>query len=111
MAVTLNVGQSVTETATALDKDGGVDTAATITWTESSGGAVVALSGATSSNPSTVTVTYVGPGTSDVTATSVDPDGTIVAVGTDNPSVFTCGGVVVNTDAVAVNVVDGIPTP
>ena len=110
MSVTLNPGQSVTETATAYDVAGNVDPNASIAWTESSGGAVVALSGASAGNPSTVVAAYVADGTSELTATSSDPDGTVVATGVNNPSTITCAAAPPpSTDAVTVDIVDGTP--
>lgn len=109
MAVTLNPGQSVTETATAPDAAGDPDPNAVISWSESSGGTVVAISDVTPGNPSTALVTYVADGTAEVGASSLDPDGNAVSIGTNNPTTFTCTTPPPSTDAVSVDIVDGAP--
>lgn len=114
MSVTLTPGQSVTETADAtyVDASGATqfDPNSKIAWKDTSGGnAVTIVDNGTVNGVSTATVTYANPGTATLEASNTDPDGTVLSVGTNNPSTITCSGAAVNTDATAVAIVDGVP--
>ena len=104
MSLTLNPGQSVTETADAtyVDASGATqfDPNAVVTWKDTSGGnAVTIVDNGTVNGASTATVTYANPGTATLEASSTDADGNVVAVGTNNPTTITC----------EVAIVDGTP--
>ena len=86
MAVTLNPGQSVTLQATPVYGNGDVDPNATVSWSESSGGAVVSM---VDNGNGSATFTYVADGASTVTAAGVDGETTVTS-GTDNPDTITC---------------------
>jgi hypothetical protein len=112
--VNLSPGQSVTETATATYQDASgntfIDTAAVITYADTVGaGAITITDHGTVAGVSTYTAEYAAAGTASVVATATDPDGHTVSIGTNNPTPFTCAPAVANTDATAVNVVDGTP--
>ena len=109
MAVTLNPGQSVTETATALDAAGATDPNAVISWSDAANsGAVTIVDNGTVAGVSTATVTYLAAGVAQLTASGADAAGAPVAVGTDNPSAITCTPAA-STAVTAVNIVDGTP--
>lgn len=116
MSVTLAPGQSVTETADATYVDAqGVtqfDPNSKISWSDTSGGnAVTIVDNGTTDGVSTATVTYANAGSASLLATSTDPDGNVVQVGTNNPTAITCSAAPPppSTDATSVAITDGTP--
>lgn len=115
----LNPGQSVVLTATATYEDASgnlfVDTAAVITYSSDDAGAFVSLvDNGTVAGVSSVKVTYVAPGTANIRAKSTDPDGGTADAGISNPDAVVCAAGITppsSTDATAVNIVEGTPTP
>jgi hypothetical protein len=109
MAVTLNPGQSVTETATAVDAAGNPDPNAVISWSDAANsGAVTIVDNGTVAGVSTATATYLAAGVAQLTASGDDPSSPAVATGANNPSAITCSPGV-STGVIAVNIVDGTP--
>src|SRR5438105_4481903 len=108
----LEVGQSVTRTATAqYPNPDGSGTFLTdpnspqISWTSDDAGAVITLTdnGSSASGVSSATYTGVGAGTCTVTVTSVDPDGNTIS-GQDPVNVTAAPAPAPSTDATVVSI-------